>query len=143
MKTRYWKVIRELTFDYRKNIMLVLAIALGVWGIGSILGGYSVIRREMTDNYRGTIPASATIELEDSISTRLIDSVKKLPGIKEAERHATILARMKVGDRWYPLLLFVIDDFASKRTNKIKHISGAAAPPQGAMLAERTAFIVM
>src|SRR5437016_2131670 len=140
MKTRYRKVIRELTVDYRKNIMLVLAIAVGVWGIGSILGGYSVIKREMADNYRGTIPASATIELADSISTGLIDSVKHFPGIKEADRHATLLARMKVGDRWYPLLLFVVDDFANKRTNKITPVSGAAVPPEGTMLAERTAL---
>jgi putative ABC transport system permease protein len=123
--------------------MLVLAIAIGVWGIGAILGGYSVIKREMTDNYMGTVPASATIEMEDSISTLLIDSVKQFPGIKEAERHATLLARMKIGDRWHPLLLFVVDDFAAKRTNRIRYISGAAIPPEGTMLAERTAFIVM
>src|SRR5688572_6326675 len=100
MKTRYRKVIRDLTHDYAKNLMLVLAIAIGVWGIGAILGGYAVIKREMTGNYVSTIPASATIELEDSIPVSLINSIKKIPGIKEAERHATLLARMKVGDRW-------------------------------------------
>gem|GEM_PF-3750584 len=46
MKTRYWKVIRDLTSDYSKNLMLVLAIALGVFGIGSmacsVLARYSV-----------------------------------------------------------------------------------------------------
>jgi putative ABC transport system permease protein len=123
--------------------MLVIAIAIGVWGIGSILGGYQVIRREMNDNYRSTMPASATIELEDNISVPLIDSIKKIPGIGEAERHATVLARMKVGDRWHPLLLFVIDDFAAKRTNKMNYVSGAAVPPTGTMLAERTALQVM
>lgn len=143
MKTRYRKVIRDLMHDYAKNLMLVLAIAIGVWGIGAILGGYAVIKREMTGNYVSTIPASATIELEDSIPVSLINSVKKIPGIKEAERHATLLARMKVGDRWHPLLLFVIDDFTAKRTNKITFISGAAIPPEGTMLTERTALMVM
>ena len=143
MKTRYRKVLRDLTQDYTKNIMLVIAIAIGVWGIGSILGGYEVIRREMNDNYRSTMPASATIELEDNISAKLIDSIKKIPGIREAERHATVLARMKIGDRWHPLLLFVIDDFAAKRTNRMNYMSGAAVPPTGTMLAERTALQVM
>ena len=59
MKTRFTKVIRDLTSDYPKNLMLTLAIGLGVFGIGSILGGYGVIKREMTDNYLGTSPASA------------------------------------------------------------------------------------
>ena len=123
--------------------MLVLAVAIGVFGIGSILGGYSVIKREMTDNYMSTVPASATIEIEEGITEDLLDSVKQFPGIKEAERHATLVARMKVGEKWYPLLLFIIDDFTDKRTNKVYHITGETEPPTGTMLVERTAFVVM
>ncbi len=123
--------------------MLVLTIGIGVFGIGSILGGYSVIKREMTDNYMGTVPASATIEIEGNISKELVDSVKQFPGIAEVERHATLVARMKVGEKWYPLLLFVIDDFKDKRTNKMYHISGTSQPETGMMLVEQTAFVVM
>ncbi len=143
MKIRYRKVIRDLTTDYSKNFMFVLAIGIGVFGIGSILGGYSVIKREMKDNYMGTVPASATIEIEGKITKELVDSVKQFPGISEAERHATMVARMKVGDKWYPLLLFIIDDFNDKRTNKVYHISGESEPSTGTMLVERTAYVVM
>jgi putative ABC transport system permease protein len=143
MKTRYIKIIGDLRSDYTKNLMLVIAIAIGIFGIGSILGGYSVIKREMTGNYMGTVPASTTIEIEGDISRELIDSVKKFPGIKDAERHATLVARMKVGEKWYPLLLFIIDDFKNKRTNKVRYITGETAPPTGSMLVERTAFVVM
>ena len=143
MKTRYNKVMGDLTSDYSKNFMLVLAVAIGVFGIGSILGGYSVIKREMTDNYMSTVPASATIEIEEGITEDLLDSVKQFPGIKEAERHATLVARMKVGEKWYPLLLFIIDDFTDKRTNKVYHVTGETEPPTGTMLVERTAFVVM
>jgi putative ABC transport system permease protein len=143
MQTRYSKVLRDLTSDYSKNFMLVLAIAIGVFGIGSILGGYSVIKREMTDNYMSTVPASATIELEDSITTDLVNNVKRFPGIKEAERHATIVARMKIGEKWYPLLLFVVDDFENKKTNKPFFVSGEHEPSTGTMLVERTAFVVI
>src|SRR5438105_4765265 len=108
MQTRYSKVLRDLTSDYSKNFMLVLAVAVGVFGIGSILGGYGVIKREMTDNYMSTVPASATIELEDPITTEIVESVNRFPGIKEAERHATLVARMKVNEKWYPLLLFIV-----------------------------------
>src|SRR5437899_9614563 len=108
MRTRYLKVLRDLTSDYGKNFMLVLAIAIGVFGIGVILGGYSVINREMRSNYMGTVPASATLEMKDSIPSELMESIRSFPGIKDAERHATISARMKVGEKWYPLLLFVV-----------------------------------
>lgn len=143
MKIGYIKVIRDLASDYRKNLMLILAIALGVFGIGAILGGYSVIKREMADNYLSTVPASATIELEDSLSSHLIDEIERLPGIQVAERHATVSARMKVGDRWHPLLLFVIDDFSAKQTNKFAYMAGAKQPDSGSMLVERTALEVM
>ena len=141
--TRFLKVIRDLTSDYPKNFMLVLAIAIGVFGMGSILGGYTVLDREMKSNYGGTNPASATLELDTSISTELLDSVRAFPGIKIAERHATLIARMQVGHRWYPLLLFVIDDFEGKQTNKAYHVSGEFSPADGCMLVERTAFVVM
>jgi putative ABC transport system permease protein len=143
MRTRYLKVLRDLTSDYGKNFMLVLAIAIGVFGIGVILGGYTVINREMRSNYMGTIPASATLEMKDSIPAELIPSIKTYPGIKEAERHATVVARMKVGEKWYPLLLFVVDDFKNIRTNKFRSISGAAIPATGSMLVERTALTMM
>lgn len=143
MRTRYLKVFRDLTSDYRKNLMLVMAIAIGVFGIGSILGGYSVLRREMAGNYMGTTPASATIEIEGALTESIVDSVRKLPGIKEAERRATISARMKIEGKWYPLLLFVVDDFKNMRTNKFTHLSGAVEPPVETLLVERTALGVM
>ena len=143
MNTRYIKVIRDLTSDYVKSLMLVVTIAIGIFGIGAILGGYGVVKREMTGNYLGTVPASATIEIEGAITKGLADSIKQFPGIKEAERHATIVARMKVGEKWYPLLLFIVDDFKNKRTNQVYHITGEIEPPTGTMLVERTAFVVM
>jgi putative ABC transport system permease protein len=143
MNIRFLKVIRDLTSDYSKNFMLVLAIAIGVFGIGAILGAYSVLTREMSSNYLGTNPASATIEIDSSISKELLDSVKIFPGIKDAERHATISARMKVGDKWYPMLLFVIDDFKTKQINKIYYDGGEKSPVDGTMVVERTALVVM
>ena len=144
MGPRYIKVLNDLKSDLAKNLMLVMAIAIGVFGIGAILSGYAVLKREMARNYMGTNPASATIKLEDvSIQRALVDSVKALPGVKTAERHATIHARMKINNDWHPLLLFVIDDFQNMQTNRVTHISGAVIPATGSMLAERTALPVM
>ncbi|GAA4408904.1 FtsX-like permease family protein [Nibrella viscosa] len=143
MTIRYRKVLRDVTSDYTKNFMLVLAIAIGVFGIGCILGGYAVVNREMTANYLGTRPASATIELEQAISRELADSVKMLPGIRDADRRATLVARMKVADKWYPLLLFVMDNFSNLRISKFHRVSGAAEPMVGTMLVERTALDMM
>lgn len=143
MKTRYKKVLRDLVSGYAKNAMLVIAMTMGVFGVGAILGGYSVVKREMTANYMGTIPASATLEMEDSITQTLLDSVRRWPGVAQAERHATVSARMRVDDKWFPMLLFVVDDFAHQRTKIARHVSGEQTPPAGTLLVERTALVVM
>ncbi len=143
MKIRYIKVIRDISSDYARNAMLVLAIAIGVFGIGCILGGYAVIKPEMAANYSSTLPASATIELDGDISRGLLDSVRTLPNLQAADRRATLQGRMKVGDRWYPLLLFVVDDFTTLQVGKFRHLSGAVSPAIGTMLVERTALSMM
>ncbi len=144
LRPRFTKVIRDLKTDFTKSGLLVLAIAIGVFGIGSILGAYAILTREMARNYLGTEPASATIKIENgAIDQSLLDGVRKIPGVLQAERHATILARMKVGRDWRPLLLFVIDNFEDMKTNKFTRISGAWPPPPGTMLVERTALRIM
>lgn len=143
MKTRYMKIIRDLTSDISKNLMLVLAIAIGVFGVGAILGAYKVLTREMTVNYIGTNPASATIEIEGNISTEILDGVRTLPGVEAAERRTTVSGRMKIDDRWYPILFFVIDDFDHMKVSTVAYVSGERSPNEGSMLVERTALTVM
>jgi putative ABC transport system permease protein len=144
MKTNYKKIIRDLTKDKSKNLLLILAVAVGVFGIGTIVGAYAVVSREMKANYLGTHPASATIETEGTfITTETVEEVKNLPGIKEAERHATVTAAMKINGRWHPMLLFVKDNFGYCRTNTVYHSSGENSPPELTMLVERTALQVM
>jgi putative ABC transport system permease protein len=73
----------------------------------------------------------------------LLKSVNAFPGIKRAERRATITARMRANDRWYPILLFVIDDFTKLEISKFLPVSGSQNPDRGSMLVERTALTVM
>lgn len=140
MKIRYIKTLRDIASDYARSLTLVLAIAVGVVGVGSILGGYAVISREMTANYTGTSPAEATIELEGEISRALVDSVRAMPNIRLAARRATRTAKLNAGGKWYPLLLFVIDDFNKLEISRFRHVSGKTEPPTGTMLMERTAL---
>jgi len=141
MRARFVKVFRDLRLDAGRNAMLVLAIAIGVLSVGTILGAYAVLTREMARNYLGTRPADATIVVDGNLSPSLVAEVRSLHGIAEAERHATLLGRMKIGDDWYPMLFFVVDDFGNIRTNRFTHLSGAWPPPTGTILIERTARV--
>jgi putative ABC transport system permease protein len=143
-RTRFMKVYRDLTANFSKSLMMASAIAIGVLSVGSILGAYAVLTREMARNYLGTSPADATLEIKGrGIDQQLVEKVKRVNGVGDAERHATILGRMKIGGDWYPMLFFVVDRFDNMATNRFTRISGAWPPPTGTMLVERTARRVM
>lgn len=120
----------------------MLAIAVGVVGVGAILGGFAVVSREMAANYLGTSPAEATIEVEGELTQILVDSVRGMgmPNIRFAARRATRTAKLNVGGKWYPLMLFVVDDFKNLNISTFRHQSGQVEPPTGTMLMEQTAL---
>jgi len=59
---------RKLWGDVRAErgrlILTVAALALSLTGFGIMLDAYAVLIREITRNYRETVPASVAMELE-------------------------------------------------------------------------------
>jgi putative ABC transport system permease protein len=121
---------------------MVTALTVGIFGVGTMLGSFSILTREIERNYRSTAPASATLELASADDT-LTAEVRKFPGIADAEARATILSRIRVGNDWARLLLFVINDFNDLRLNTFERESGAWPPPPGTMLVERSSVKVL
>jgi putative ABC transport system permease protein len=119
--------------------MMLSAIAVSLAAIGAVLGAFAILTREIAVNYLGTRPASATLELPNGVDSALVEEVRKRSDITEAEARDTILGRVRVGDDWRPLLLFVVDDFEHMRLNTFRSQTGAWPPPEGTMLVERTA----
>ncbi|MGE5497924.1 MAG: ABC transporter permease [Syntrophothermus sp.] len=138
------KILRDILSDKLKSFFLILAIAIGVFAVGMISGAYSVLKREMSVNYSSTVPADATLELDEgSFSQEIKKEVKSKFQLAEAELHGTVSVRMKAGGSWYPMLLFVVEDFNNLRTNKFSRVEGMWPPPEGTMLVEQTALRVM
>ncbi|OGW46022.1 MAG: hypothetical protein A2078_11675, partial [Nitrospirae bacterium GWC2_57_9] len=121
---------------------MVIALAVGIFGVGTMLGSYTILTREIARNYRSTDPASATLEL-DSVDDALVAQARRHPGIADAEARATILSRIRVGNDWMRVLLFVINDFNDLRLNKFVPAGGAWPPPPGTLLVERSSLKVL
>ncbi|NJJ39294.1 FtsX-like permease family protein [Paenibacillus apii] len=118
--------------------MIVLAIAIGIFGVGTILSAYTILTRDIRTNYAGTNPASALLEL-DKVEDSLVKEVRQRPNIADAEAGSWIMSRIEVNpNEWLPLMLFVVNDFNSMRMNKFQPESGAWPPPEGTILLERT-----
>ncbi len=140
LSPRWRKLAGDLRNARGRLSMMVLAMAVGMFGIATILSAYTILTRKISRNYLGTNPASALIEV-DRATEELVDAVRHRPGIANAEAGSSVWARIesKPGE-WMPLLLFVVKDFHSMRIGVFRRESGAWPPPEGSMLLERTAL---
>ena len=116
LSPRWRKLLGDLSESRQRTVAMIIALAIGIFGVGTMLGSYSILTREIARNYRSTDPASATLELARRGRCACGRQFVKFPGIADAEARATILSRIRVADdEWVRLLLFVINDFNDLR----------------------------
>ena len=139
LRTRWVKLLRDLMAEKGRILLMLTAVTVSIIAIGTVLGSYAVLTREIATNYLGTNPASATLVFEGDVDAHVVELARQHPQVQDAEARDVILARAKLGDDWRPLLLFVIDDFAALRISTFAPIQGAWPPATGEMLIERTA----
>lgn len=134
---RWKKLMRDLQSVRGRMAMMIIAIAVSIFSVGMFLSTYSILSREMKRNYLGTNPASAFIEL-DRVDDALIKTIRKRPGISEAEATSWVGARAEVSpNEWMPVLLFVIPDFNIAHVSTVDHEAGAYPPSAQTILVER------
>ncbi len=137
---RWKKLLRDLQAAQGRMVMMVIAIAVSIFGVGTILAAYTILMREVSRNYLGTHPASAFVEL-DRVDDPLVQAVRRQPNIADAEATSWVMARIEVRpNEWRPLLLFVIKDFNAMQLDTFLPESGAWPPPDRSMLVEREAL---
>ena len=140
---RWKKLQRDLQAARGRMAMMALAIAVSLFGVGTILSAYTILTREISRNYLGTHPASALLEL-DRVDDSVVEAVRQRPGIVEAEAGAWVMARVEVSpNEWMPLLLFVVKDFNTLRVNTFQSEDGAWPPPEQTLLLEREALALV
>ena len=140
---RWTKLWRDLVTERGRVLLMIISIVVSLAAVGATLGASAVLAREIAVNYLGTRPASATLELPGGVDAALVAEVKKRPDIAEAEARDAVLARVRVGADWRPLLLFVIDDFEKLCLNTFRPEQGAWPPPEGTILLERSAISML
>ncbi len=137
---RWKKVWRDLQAAQGRMIMMVIAIAVSIFGVGTILSAYTILTREISRNYLGTNPASAFLEL-DHVDESVVQAVKQWPDILDAEATSWVVARVEgKPDQWRQLLLFVVKDFNAMRIDTFRPEAGAWPPPDQTILLEREAL---
>ncbi len=140
MRSRWVKLLGDARAERGRLVLMVTAVTVSLAGIGTVLGAWGVLTREIAVNYLGTHPAEATLEFEGGVDARLLELARRDEAVQAVDVREVVLARVQVGDDFRPLLLFVPEDFEALKLNTFTREAGAWPPPVGTVLLERSAL---
>ena len=136
LRTRWRKVLLDLRSHKARTLLVIAAIAVGVFAVGLVAVAQHILLGELTRDYLSSNPASATIHtmpLDDAF----IESVRTMPEVAEAEGRASLRVRVSVGEnQWRDLLLTAVPNYQTITLDKIIHVAGSLEPAKGELLVE-------
>jgi putative ABC transport system permease protein len=139
-RPRWRKVLRDLWLHLPRTLLVILAITLGIFGVGAFLDAYAIITPTIETNFTMTNPAAATLRME-SVDSKAVQIARHFSGVTGAEARRTVYARVEVGpDEWGTLTLFVISDFKQVQVNKFWRQAGSWPPGEQQILIERASI---
>ena len=137
---RWRKVLRDLSSNKTRTVLVVLSIAVGVFAVGMIAGSQAILTRDLSAGYQAVNPASATLATEP-FDDDLVEAVRGMREVSAVEGRRSFNVRVKVGaDEWKTLQIFAIPDYDDIRVNKIWPEQGAWPPPEHELLIERASL---
>lgn len=133
------KILRDLWAHKGRSLLVVLALTAGLVGSGSVLTQYTLVRRAVDVGYAASNPPSVTFTATP-LTPDLVDRVRALPGVAEAELRGSAFGRLYVEGRPHALSLSVADDLAGGRIGRVERERGAWPPPPGTVAIERSSL---
>jgi putative ABC transport system permease protein len=141
LSPRWKKIAGDIVQGQGRMVMMVIAIAVGVFAVAAISTTCAILSRELSRSYQATNPATALLDV-DSLDAATVEGVKQQPGIAWAEAGGRMVGRVEVRtNEWLPLLLFVVPDFNDRRIGMVRLEAGQWPRDSGIVL-ERTAVSV-
>jgi putative ABC transport system permease protein len=142
LSPRWKKLLGDIEQAQGRLLMMVVAIAVGVFAVASISTAYTILEREITRNYLSTNPAAALLDVEH-LDESMLAGVRARAGITWAEAGGLIAGRIEVRPReWLPLLLIIVLDSDAARIGTVRLKSGRWPTAPGGIVLERTAVSV-
>ena len=139
---RWRKVLRDLSSNKTRTILVVLSIAIGVFAIGMIVGTQVMLDKDLSESYTAINPGSAIL-VPDGFDEDLLYTIERMPEVQQVEGRRSVNVRLQVGpDTWKDLELNVIPNYEDMRLNKIAFESGQWPPPYKGILLERMSLNV-
>jgi putative ABC transport system permease protein len=141
IKPRWRKVLRDLWLNKNRTMIVVLSIAVGVFAVGAIATSQIILSRDLRASYLATNPAHATIMSFDTFGQDVVDAVKNIRDVADAEGSRSLILRVKTGpDDWRMLWVIAVPDFNDIEIDRFYPEAGAWPPQNNEIIIERSAL---
>ena len=136
---RWHKVIRDLCSQKTKTVLIVLAIAIGLFAFGSVFVTQEVLLREMDTQYRSTDTANIVF-YTSYYDSNLLRWVRQQPEVADAQGRASYTVKLLAGEKTYNLSLYAYPDNGNISVNRITPEDGRWPPARKEISFERASL---
>ncbi|NIO28623.1 MAG: FtsX-like permease family protein [Candidatus Latescibacteria bacterium] len=136
-KTQLKKVVSDLMTRPGRTALVIVALIIGLWGVGSIIVSIVILQNDLSQNFLQTRPAHA-IMTSKNFDRLDMTAFRERADIESAELRDFSMQRIEVApNEWIPVWLFGVEDFQNFSMAQIYHVSGDSVPASGSILIER------
>jgi putative ABC transport system permease protein len=139
LSPRWHKVIRDLWSNKTRTILVVLAIAVGVFAFGSVFITEDVLLAEMNSQYRAVKPSTITFFIS-SFDDNLVRWAHRQEEVADAQGRAVYLVQLVGAERNFNLNLYAYDDYEQTSMNLIEPETGTWPPDRREIVFERASI---
>ena len=125
IRIRWYKVISDLWSHRMRTLIVSLAVAVGVYAVGSILAAQTLMLREFHSD-RDDAQLANAIVFTQPFDAKLAELVQaEAPGVVAAEGRESLRARVAVNaELRRSIELVAVDDFANMRVDSYPLVEG-------------------
>src|SRR5690349_8685391 len=103
LSPRWRKILGDMWSYKIRTAIVVLSIAVGVFAVGMIAGTQVILTRDMQASYLAIDPPAAILGMSP-FDDELVQTIRRMPEIDEADGSSGISVRLSVGpDTWRTL----------------------------------------
>lgn len=145
LKPRWSKVLADFWENKARTSLVIASISVGVFAVGMIGVGYSILPKGLKETYAASVPANIVIRTEP-FQHDLIEMVREIEGVQAAEGRRTVSVRARaLGSQagWDNLMLTAVEDYGEAQIKLLSPVSGDAVPPDRSVLLLEQALPLM
>ena len=140
LSPRWRKVWADLAANKLRTLLVVLSVAVGVFAVGVVASSYLMFQRDMANSWSSSSPASVSLYAADPFDEELVDSIRSLRGVKEADGRFNVDLRVFTAGEWRQMWMTAIPDYIKQEVSVVRPQSGAWPPGDGDVLLERSSL---